>query len=212
MLDRAYERASEGQRIYQRAYAAGHQKNAFVHTRFGTIAYRRGNHDEALRAYEAALAIDTAEKGANHIDVGYGQLNIAETHVMLRQPERALAVLESAERILRPHLEGDAVLTAFLASVRGRALLGQGRPREAVPHLQAALSPLRAQGEGMAMERADVCWALVKSLDGIGRGGAQEARQLAHEALVIYDSQGPSVHSPKNAVRQWLEKTGRHPR
>jgi serine/threonine protein kinase/tetratricopeptide (TPR) repeat protein len=205
-LARAREHAMQSLDIYERAYGAGHARLADLYARLGGIELRRGAHDKALTAYETALDINTRHLGASHVNVGYGHLNIAEARLALGQYAEALAAVERAEAILQPSLADSPLLAPFLASVRGRAHLGKGELEAAVAALERAVQGLAAgPGDAMPMERADAGWALALSLSKLGRADDPRALALARDALAIYERQGAEVHTPRQAVRRWID-------
>jgi serine/threonine protein kinase/tetratricopeptide (TPR) repeat protein len=209
-LDRAQEHALRALAMLERAYGAGHAKLAPAYTRLGAIEFRRGAHAQALAAFETALALDTRHLGADSIDAGADQMNVAEAQVALGQHEQALIALDHAERVLQSYLSDEPMLGPFLASVRGRALLGRGQLDAAVTTLERAVQGMKAlPGEAMLVERADAFWALAQALSASSRENDPRAVVLARDALAIYERQGPQVHTPKDAVRRWLDARDR---
>jgi eukaryotic-like serine/threonine-protein kinase len=205
-LDRAQRHAMESLTTHQRAFGAGHARLAASYVRLGAIEFRRGVYEQALAAYEKALAINTRHQRPGHIDVGYDYLNIAEAKLALERHDEALAAIAEAERILQPYLADEPSLAPFLASVRGRAHLGKGELEVAVAALESAVQGLKAlPGDPMPVERADAGWALVQALSKVGRADDPRAFELAREAHAIYQQQGREVHTPRPAVRLWLD-------
>jgi len=201
-LGRAHEHAMRGIAIYERVHGKGHVNLAAAYSQLGAIAFRRGAYEDALAAYRAALNLERRNLGDNHPDVGLSQANIGEALVAQGRDQDALAAIEQATRIL-----GSAsAYEPFLASVRGRALLGQGRGVAAVEELERAVEGLAGKpGETMTMEGADACWALARAL-AAPRGHADpQARSLAGRALAVYDRQGPEVRTPRAEVQRWLQ-------
>jgi eukaryotic-like serine/threonine-protein kinase len=201
-LGRAHEHAMRGIAIYERGHGKGHVNLAAAYSQLGAIAFRRGAHEDALAAYQAALNLERRNLGDDHPDVGLSQANIGEALVAQGRYEDALAAIEQATRIL-----GSASsYEPFLASVRGRALLGQDRVVAAVEELERAVEGLAGKpGEAMTMEGADACWALALAL-AVHRGRADpRARSLAGRALAVYDQQGPEVRTPRAEVQRWFQ-------
>jgi serine/threonine protein kinase/tetratricopeptide (TPR) repeat protein len=205
-LARAREHVLQTLDIYERVFGAGHTRLAEVYARLGAIEFRLGAHEKALAAYETALDIIARHLGATHLRAGYEHLNIAEARLALGQPDQALAVVERAEPILQPGLADNPSLAAFLASVRGRAHLARGDLDAAVPALERAVQGLEASaGDAIPIERADAEWALVQALSKLGRANDPRALELARDALAIYERLGDEAHTPRRAVRLWLD-------
>lgn len=207
LLRRALERANQGLRIYQDAYPPGHQKLAFAHTRLATIAYRRGDYDVALAAYEATLAIEIRQHGETSDAAAMTRLNIAETLVMLAEFEQALDKLSTAWPVLVRDIPKSPALEGFAFGIRGRALLGNTQYNAARIALERAESAFQKIGNAMAVERADVYWALSRTLDALGQGATERARALALDALAIYEAQGSEIVSPKLDIQRRLGRT-----
>jgi serine/threonine protein kinase/tetratricopeptide (TPR) repeat protein len=201
-LGRAHEHARRGIAIYERVYGKGHVNLAAAYAQLGAIAFRRGAYEDALAAYQAALDLERRNLGDNHPDVALSQANIGEAMVAQGWYEAALAAIEQATLIL-----GSASpYEPFLASVRGRVLLGQGRFGAAVEELERAVEGLAGKpGADMTMEGADACWALARAVAAHRGRGAPQVRALARRALAVYDLQGPEIRSPRAEVLHWLQ-------
>ena len=211
-LERAYEHTDIGRRSYEAAYAAGHTKHAFVYIRLGAIEFLRGRYKEALDWYKRALAVRIHHLGPKHLRVGYLHWNIAETQVAQGRHDEALVTLQTCEQIFAPSYATRPDLEALVASLRGQALLGlalEGKAplRRALAPLEQAVAYFR-ESKQSSKEEADAYWALARVLEPSPRQPSERARNLARQALAIYDKQGESVRSPRHEVRQWLTKRG----
>jgi serine/threonine protein kinase/tetratricopeptide (TPR) repeat protein len=201
-LARAREHAVRSLENAQRLYGDGHIEVANAQLRLGAIAFQGGAYGEALIAYEMVMALVSRHLGETHFEVGSAHANIAEARLALGQHEEALAAIGQAERILAPHMDGYAAIGPFLASVRGRALLGLGRIEDAVRMLEQAHHGADALE---AMARAHTSWALARALSSSSRGRDPRAHALARQALAIFEQQSADVHTPGAEVRGWLE-------
>jgi serine/threonine protein kinase/tetratricopeptide (TPR) repeat protein len=206
-LDTAAEHAAACLRIYRDVYPPGHEALAAVYTQMGALAYRRGQHAEAVAAYEAGLAIVIAQRGENDLDAGILHANIAEARVRRGAYAAALADIERARPVVAPHYADMPELEAFVLGVRGRALVGLGQAPAALRALEQAVARFADVSSGYAaLERADVLWALVQTRDVLGRGRDEQTRDLARQALDVYRAHGSGTHELADAVARWLSR------
>ncbi|MCG8419248.1 MAG: tetratricopeptide repeat protein [Proteobacteria bacterium] len=198
-LDQASEHVMHGLAAYQRAYESDHPALAEVHIRLGALLYRRGEYQRALDEYRAAYALEVANKSADHVDAAYAQANVAEALWALGRFDEARAATEQIETALRAGDQWNDPLRAFVLSIRGRSNVELGNDGDAIAMLQAAAQGLDNNAD-LAIELADVYWAMARAL-AAGPGPDQSrARDFEQRACQIYREQSREVHIPAEVI------------
>lgn len=128
----AQDKADETRTAYRDAIAIFEAK-APTDTNYATTVYnlgeletKTGHCDKALVEYDRALGLFTKLLGADHPNVVFPLTAIGKCHVVLRDPIKAISVLDRALAI--PNA-GPPVLVAYAKFFRGRALFESGRDR-----------------------------------------------------------------------------------
>ncbi|ACY13820.1 protein kinase domain-containing protein [Haliangium ochraceum] len=191
-------------RLYREVYPPGHLDLAAVHIQRGALAYRRGLYEDALGAYRDALDILRPYLGEAAFDVRALYANLAEARLALGDDAEAL---EELERVHASPVElaETPLLEAFLLGLRGRALYGLGRMREAQTVLERALARYADDAGGaLALEHADAAWAMAQLLAELSSDGDARARELAAQAGAVYRARGPETRARLAAVERWL--------
>ena len=198
-LDQASEHVMHGLAAYQRAYESDHPALAEVHIRLGALLYRRGEYQRALDEYRAAYALEVANKSADHVDAAYAQATVAEALWALGRFDEARAATEQIETALRAGDQWNDPLRAFVLSIRGRSNVELGNDGDAIAMLQAAAQGLDNNAD-LAIELADVYWAMARAL-AAGPGPDQSrARDFEQRACQIYREQSREVHIPAEVI------------
>jgi len=142
---------------------------------------QRNRLEEAKAAADRALRIARQRLGPRHARVA-ASLELQATVLQAgRQFQRALETYREAQAILAGAVPASDPELFFPEDGIGESLLGLGRAKEAVPHLEAALK-LRPSP---SPERADAQLALSRALLASG-GDRRRAQSLAREARDAY--------------------------
>ncbi|HEY8207572.1 MAG TPA: serine/threonine-protein kinase [Myxococcaceae bacterium] len=154
--------------------------------------------DEAAEAADRALRIARERLGLRHARVA-GSLQLQATVLQAGgQFQRALETYREAQAILAGAVPPSDPELFFCEDGIGESLLGLGRAKEAVPHLEAALK-LRLSP---FPERADAQLALSRALWASG-GDRRRAQSLAREAR---DAHAAARREEKaREANDWLE-------
>jgi serine/threonine protein kinase/tetratricopeptide (TPR) repeat protein len=201
----AEEAAVLGLRIYEQVFAPRDARLAEAYGTLGVIRYRRGDYEGARAMYRKSLDGLVARHGADHVAVAFARANLAEVELVLGAHADALASVADARRILRAAGHSEPLMDGFLEGVRGRALLGQGHPVDAVAALQQALHEFGRMDDGGApLERAAVHWALARAFAQVDGARSARARAQAHDALRRYEQAGEGGHADAALVCRWL--------
>jgi tetratricopeptide (TPR) repeat protein len=166
----------------------------------GLVAFRERRFDDALAAFEQAVAIERAS-GALPQAIALGLSNVAEAQAELGRFDRALATVAEAEQLLAGEKDVRAVIEAMPHKARGLALLGRGDALAAAEALEQA-STLLASEPGNLLEKADVHWALARALGATGQ--AHAAREQARSAQQIYQGRGQLGAAVLEDIERWL--------
>jgi tetratricopeptide (TPR) repeat protein/tRNA A-37 threonylcarbamoyl transferase component Bud32 len=175
--------------------------------RRGLVAFRERRFEDALAAFEQALAIQR-QTGARPLNVALNLSSIAETLAELGRIDRALSTVAEAERMLAGEMGVPAAFTAMLHKVRGLALMRQGKHRAAIEELERASSLLETE-PGNLLEKADLQWTLARALVATGPAGRQRARTLAESAQAFHRRRGRAGAAVNEEIARWLERQPR---
>jgi tetratricopeptide (TPR) repeat protein/predicted Ser/Thr protein kinase len=171
-----------------------HPDLAGAQTNLGNFYFARGRHADALAAYSAALASDTALLGEDAIDAAITRNNVGTSLWQLgrladaeRELRRSLTALEAGLGPDHPHV-------AFPLLGLGSVLLDEGRPAEAVALLSRAADLAQKQDSPgfKATARSELAQARLRALGrSAGAGERAEARREVEAALVDIRREGP---------------------
>jgi class 3 adenylate cyclase/tetratricopeptide (TPR) repeat protein len=112
----------------------------FAETQLGRLALERGDNDEAVAVLTDV--IDEAKRVDHDLSAVDASVHLADALIRSGDPHRAIDVIEQTRRLAGE----DAVLYEVpLERLRAQALLAMGRPAEAKPHVERALSSASGQ-------------------------------------------------------------------
>ena len=207
MLEAAEASAVSAMKIYQRVYDASDARLSELYQLIGGVRFHREDYDGARAAYKEALASTIARVGPGHVDAGYAQANLAEVEVALGRHDDALIALADARAVFAGNsATSEPLMDAFLAGLRGRALLGKGQAADAIVALEDALTHFdKLDGDGAPLERAAVHWALAQAHEVVDRMKSKRAREHAHRALSYYRRGGEAGRALSDTVLHWLQ-------
>jgi tetratricopeptide (TPR) repeat protein len=136
--EKAIETFEQARALIEKTQGADHVDYANIHNSIGVFFFDRGRYDEALRYYWHAAQLTMTASGPEHSMLGMIRFNMAETLNRLRRHDEAR---ESAERALAiwRRTGASAYFQACALTMLGEAILGQGRPREAVTPIAQAV-------------------------------------------------------------------------
>jgi serine/threonine protein kinase len=210
-LDRAAEHGRASLAIYQRTQSPDHVRLAEAYTNLANVEQRRGNFDRALAMFEEVVGLWRRHVGDDHFQVGLGEGNIAETLVELERYADALPHVKEAERIFDRIGSRVAGVRAWILTVHGEVLVGQGQLGAAVPVLDQALERFGEDATD-ATNHALAMFTLARALHGLGRD-AGRVRSLAEQARTIFTAQGAIDAHYRDAVAHFLDSfSNQHPR
>jgi tetratricopeptide (TPR) repeat protein/tRNA A-37 threonylcarbamoyl transferase component Bud32 len=175
--------------------------------RRGLVAFRKRRFEDALVAFEQALAIQR-QTGAQLQNIAINLCGIAETLAELGRFDRALSTVVEAEQVLAGETAVLDIVTAMMHKARALTFTKQGKHRAAVEALERALSLLESE-PGNLLEKADVQWALAQALGATGPEGRQRARALAESAQAFHQRRGRAGAAVSEEITRWLARQPR---
>ncbi|MFN2461734.1 MAG: adenylate/guanylate cyclase domain-containing protein [Candidatus Velthaea sp.] len=140
LIDLANDDLAAAQRCLASAVTSARElDDADVHAHLtsleGTLAFHRGDFDDAARSYEAAL--DVKARIGNKFDVAEIHNSLALARIRQRRLGEAL---RSAREVVRMSLELDTIsLAVYAFEAYAEILLVAGQPANAVPYIRMAL-------------------------------------------------------------------------
>ncbi len=170
---------------------------ASVEIRLGLVAFRRGQLEPALHAFERGLAIRERTR-ASPVQIAVAASNVAEALVELGHPGVAAARIAQLERGPDGAAGSLPTVRAVLDKVAGLALLARGDRRAALSRLERALAVLERE-PGVSLEEADVKWAVARALP----PRDPRACALAGAARARYLQLGEVGARPSEAIARW---------
>jgi serine/threonine protein kinase/tetratricopeptide (TPR) repeat protein len=203
-LDRAAEHARASLAIYQRALPPGHVLLAEAYTNLANAESKRRNFHDALAMYEDALALNRRHLGDDHYQTGLNEGNVAEMLVELARYDEAMTHLVEAERIFQHSSGRERETQAWVLTVRGEILAGQGQLGAAIPVLEQALK-LFDDNVVDPGNRVLAMWTLARALHGLGRD-ADRVHSLAEGAHELFAAQGVDGAHNRDVVARFLEQ------
>ena len=203
-LDRAAEHGRTSLAIYQRTQSPDHVWLADAYTSLANVEQRRRNFDSALAQYENALALRRRHLGDDHYQTGLSEASVAETLVELERYDDALPHVREAERIYDRGSTRRPRVQAWILTVHGETLVGQGQFSAAIPVLEQALERF-GDGAAIPTNHALAMFTLARALHGLGRDG-DRVRSLAERAHTIFTAQGATDAHFRDAVARFLER------
>jgi tetratricopeptide (TPR) repeat protein len=159
-----------------------------------------GDVARALATSERVLAIATSGFGAESPGLGEYLSNRGEILNAAKRPAEALPLFQRALEVWAP-FGPTSLFLAYPLTGMGVALLGEGKPSQALAPLERALA-LRVAGEHARARLGDTRFALARALweDGADRA---RARMLALQAHDDYAAP-PPLPAERDEVDRWL--------
>jgi tetratricopeptide (TPR) repeat protein len=146
----------------ERLLGRNHPDVAMSDLNIGWVLQLAGHLDEAADSYALSREGFARVLGPDHPSVAHATLNQGDTLVAMKRYKEGHALLSQALDIFT-RAGSDEWLLAFARTSLGSALLGEGRPREALPLLEAALAARLAKDTG-AEQLAETRFALARAL------------------------------------------------
>ena len=209
-LSQAEEHANASRDIYAQLLGPDDRRVASVDNLLGIIRFRQRRYEGALESYRRALAVQRRTLAPDNLSLLLTRSNVAEALVRLGRHDEALAILDEIEPSLRQREQRHPDLAALPLKTRGMALLGKNDPRGALAPLERAFELLR-EHPGSPLERADVQWALARTLRLLARKGAtpDRALELARAAEATYAVQPAAGAREVDAIKAWMKSVRR---
>ncbi len=204
LLDSAAGHARARLAIYERALPPGHVLFAEAYTNLANVESKRRNFHDALAMYQDALALDRRHYGDDHYHTGVDEGNVAEMLLELERYDEAMTHLVEAERIFQHNSGRERETQAWMLTVRGELLAGQGQLGAAIPVLEQALK-LFDDNVADPGNRVLVMWTLARALHGLGRD-ADRVRSLAEGAHAMFVAQGVVGAHNRDVVARFLDR------
>jgi len=200
-LDRAAVHGRASLAIYQGTQSPDHMRFTLAYTRLANVEFKRRNFAGAIVQYERALVLQRRHLGDVEV-TGISEGSIAEALVELELYNDAMPRLKEAERIFDLGPGRRRATQAWILTVHGEILAGQGQLGAAIPVLENALEQL---GDGTAdpPNHALAMWTLARALHGLGRDG-NRVRSLTERAFAIFTVQGAVAARRRDAVAHFL--------
>jgi tetratricopeptide (TPR) repeat protein len=202
--DEAIAVLSKALTIYDEAYGRIHIETARAYQNRGVAWSWKREEDKALADFERARDIKLALLGPNDPLLAGVESNLADLALDLGDPERARRHAQDALRVLVPLLGTEHPQTVYPHVSLADALLALGDLEGARAEIDVALR-IADTNELDPFEHARLQFAAARVLWEEGTDRAQ-ARTLANDALVGYQS--PERHSAPeiDEIRAWLRK------
>jgi eukaryotic-like serine/threonine-protein kinase len=191
--------ADQAAAIVERTYGKGHPLNEFPLVLRASIAVSAGDYVVARESFTRALAIRTAPNPI--YDLIIGELDLIE-----HQYEAARKRYREIERIGTAQWGANSEVVAHALGGQGRALLGVGKPREALPLLERSAALARdtaATGVAIGAMRVALSRAVLALKN--DRKRAIELARAAHEELVLQRNQ-PGGRPALADATAWLDE------
>jgi tetratricopeptide (TPR) repeat protein/predicted Ser/Thr protein kinase len=192
--------------IKEKVLGPDHIQVALTLDNLGTLALVERNYPLARRHHERALAIYVPVLGPDHPDLAHALNNLAT--VAYEQGDyaaahdgflRSLAVLEHG-------LDPAHPLAAYPLTGLGRTLIADGKPADAIVHLERALA-IRTSSELIPTDLAETRFVLAQALwsaPADAGGDRPRAIELAERARETHADNGPASAGHLDAVQTWL--------
>lgn len=182
-----------------------HELRAGPLSALGLVAYERGDHEAALKAFTLMLEIERATRPAGGLDIAVADSNVGEALLALGRGAEAQPHLERALVGMRAHLDPRHPNLGFPLKALAELHLAAGRPDDAAPMLQEALA-LHEHTKGLPLEHARTLWALARVRAAQKRHA--ESRRLANDAharlIEISTDLGNDVDVETDTIAAWL--------
>jgi adenylate cyclase len=143
----------------------GYDPGVACHSWLGWIHFMRGEPDRAIRVAEEGVAL--AERLPHRFSLTFAHLALAILHLHRGEVALARPYLARATAIARE--DGFAYHLAILAGLEGWAALLEGRPEDAIAHIEESLEGHAATGAGLGLPSLLSVAAYAKAF--VGRAG-----------------------------------------
>ena len=194
---------------YVRLVGSNHPHTASVINRIGANHLRQKNYAQAKAAFESILGsedqVEEVWGSVKHL----AQRNLALTQLEMGEVADALPTLQRQFDVYHaaPESARNALSEAGLSMNLGRALLSNGQPERALPHLRRSVEILAAnyvKSPGLAASR---CWLGMCLL---ALGAEQEAQALAGLARATFEAQPSSGDHYQSSLALLSERLAAH--
>jgi eukaryotic-like serine/threonine-protein kinase len=205
-------RFSEALDFYRRALEiiepslGEHPATALSWSNVGSTLAEIGEPTGAREAHYRALEIRTRLFGADSLWVAITKGNIGFANLIDR-PADAPREFEAMRKSLEASLPADHPYQAFPLSGLGRAFRALGRPAEAIPLLERALSLWESSGIALPHDLAADRFALARALWQVGRE-RERSVEVAKSALATLATLEASHLPLREEIRTWLAERG----
>ena len=159
------------------------------------VEHELGRFDDARELYDRATELTSREFGEDSERLIAPLVNLALLALDQNQPAEALTSLGRAATIAKNTVSADHPSRAFVAHLRGRALLALGRYEAAIEQLGLALSIRRKLGDERHPHTADTLIWLARAYRAAGQQSADKTVHLAEEAY--------QISLDKRSARDW---------
>jgi tetratricopeptide (TPR) repeat protein len=194
--DESEQHGREALAVARRAFGEGHRETARLEGNVAWSLYRRGAYAEAASLYRSAVEKHRKTVGADHSWTGGALNGLANTLNGLRDFRGAETTAREAVALFRKQPTDRQVATALLAL--GNALAGQGRFKEAVPHLREAYDIYE---KGAAQLRTRWYRPFAQSSLGAALAGAGDRVEAERLLLAGYEGLNALPSTPPLQVR-----------
>ena len=158
-----------------------HPMRARIIGALGNLAYKRGDHEAALRMHRRALELKLLRSAPDSFTMAFQHTNIGAALLALHRPEEALRELTVAREIVLAQTGGKNALLGEVSSHIGQAHLMLGKPADAILPLEEAIGALESAKDTSPWDLAAARFALARALWGTGRDRPR-ARSLVADA------------------------------
>lgn len=187
-IEEAISRSERALAIRERALVPFHPRLAESLNRLSLIYMQAGRRKDALAAANRAVEVARVAFSEDHAYFGSVLHTVGELALADGQYEVALEYFEKSEAISEAALGREATVRQFSVRGIGSAKLRLGHAKEAIPHLEEALSIYERVGiyeREIAITRMDLGRALW-----LAHVDRQRARALLHSALATFEKSG----------------------
>jgi eukaryotic-like serine/threonine-protein kinase len=189
--DEARRLAEESLAVEERALGPDHPDVASTLDVLGNLQRQSGHHAEARVLHEREVAIFSRALGPRNARTAMAMDHLSRDECETGDVARAVATAREAGAILAEALEASHPAVAMNQLIHGSLLLRAGRPREAVPLLEAALKGGPEDEDGRAGLHREVLAELARAHRALGDRAAAAARY--REALALCAGRPDSV-------------------
>ena len=202
-LDAALAEHEAALQVRRRALGDDHPELALSFNNLAAVWQFKGDFERAARLYRDALRQTVAARGQTHPETAKVQVNLGTVLLRLDRFEEAEPLFRHALRSRSSSLDAGHPEIAEAKLGLGRARLARGDRREALALLESAHAIFDGADDIPAVAKAEAKVWLARAL-GSEPGQLRQARELAREALAIYEADASPDESAIASIRAWL--------